>query len=115
MALRLTIHLSLLGKTGFRQLAELNLAKATDARAALCSMDGFRPRFSGPSFNEFTVTVPGGDAEEAARKAAIRGVVAGVPLGRFYPELKDTLLVGVNETHRREDIVRLTKSFKSIS
>jgi glycine dehydrogenase subunit 1 len=113
-ALRLTIHLSLLGKTGFRQLAELNLAKAAAARAALCAMDGFKPRFGGPFFNEFTVRVPGGDAEEASRKAAVRGVVAGVPLGRFYPELKDTLLVAVNEGHRHEDFVRLTKSFKSM-
>jgi glycine dehydrogenase subunit 1 len=114
-ALRFTIHLALLGKTGFTRLAELNVAKAAAAREALCGLDGFKPKFSGPFFNEFAISVPGGDAAAVAAKAAMRGVVAGVPLGRFFPELKDTLLVAVNETHRREDIVRLSKSFKSVA
>lgn len=113
MALRFAIHLALLGKTGFQELARLNMSKAAFAREAICSLDGFEPAFDGPFFNEFAVRVPGGDAGALVDRSVARGVVPGVALGRFFPDLKDTLLVAVNESHRREDIVRLTKSFKS--
>jgi glycine dehydrogenase subunit 1 len=113
-ALRLAIHLSLLGRSGFEQLARQNLAKAAFARELLCEI-GCRPRFPGtPFFNELALSVPGGDADAIVRQAARRGVVPGVALGRFRPELKDTLLVAVNETHAREDLIRLSKVFKTI-
>jgi glycine dehydrogenase subunit 1 len=114
MALRFTIHLSLLGKTGFAALARLNLSRAAFARKAICAVDGFAPRFTGPMFNELAVRVPGGDADAIVRAATARHVVPGVALGRFFPELKDTLLVAVTETHTREDILRLAKSWTSI-
>jgi glycine dehydrogenase subunit 1 len=114
-ALRLAIHLALLGKTGFEALARQNLAKAAFARELLCAL-GCRPRFPGaPFFNELALCVPGGDADAVVQLASRRGVVPGVALGRFHPELKDTLLVAVNETHSREDLVRLSKAFKSIA
>ncbi len=114
-ALRLAIHLSLLGKTGFEALARQNLAKTVFARDLLAE-HGLRPRFPGaPFFNELALAVPGGDADAVVRQCARRGVVPGVALGRFFPELKDTLLVAVNETHSREDLIRLAKSMKTIA
>jgi len=110
-ALRLAIHLSLLGKTGFAELARINLAKAAFARDTLCQ-GGCRPKWSGPFFNEFTVSVPGGDAERIVARASESGVVPGVALGRFFPEHKDTLLVAVSETHSREDLLRLADAVK---
>jgi glycine dehydrogenase subunit 1 len=112
MALRFAIHLSLLGKVGFEALARLNLSKATFARDRICELDGYEPRFDGPCFNEFCVRVPGGDADAVVREAVSCGVVPGVALGRFHPEHADSLLVHVNESHRREDIERLVKALK---
>ena len=89
-----------------------NLSNATCARELLCSVDGAELRFAAPHFNEFAVRVPGGDAEAVADEAARCGVVAGVPLGRFDPAYRDTLLVAVTETHGAEDIRRLAKCFK---
>ena len=40
-------------------------------------------------------------------KASLEGVFAGVPLGRWYPELADCLLVAVTEQRTREEIDRL--------
>jgi len=114
MALRFTIHLALLGRTGFVELARANLAKAAFARQLLCGLDGVEPAFGGPFFNELALRVPGGDADALVARAVTRNVVPGVALGRFYPELRDTLLVSVNETHREGDIRRLAKSFKTI-
>ena len=33
--------------------------------------------------------------------------LAGIPLGRWYPELEDCLLIAVTEKRTREDIERL--------
>ncbi len=107
MALRFAIHLSLLGKGGYVELARLNLAKAQYAKELLAALNGYELRHAGPTFNEFCLTVAGGDAEAVVRAAAAQGVVPGVALGRFSPSLKDALLVSVNEGHRKDDIHRL--------
>ncbi len=114
MALRFTIHLALLGKTGLVELARLNLAKAAFARDLLAGLDGYSPRFDAPFFNEIALRVPGGDAEAVVQRAASRGVVPGVALGRFDADLRDTLLVSVTELHRREDIERLARELEVI-
>jgi glycine dehydrogenase subunit 1 len=107
IALAATIYLTSLGPRGVRELALLNLRKAAYAKACLGKVKGLAVRFGGPTFNEFVVRT-------APRKpAAILGrlqrqeILAGLDLGRFYPELADSLLLCVTEEHRREDIDRL--------
>ena len=113
MALRFTIHMALLGKTGLVELARLNMAKAAFARDLLTSFDGFSARFDAPMFNEFALRVPGGDAQALVERAAVRGVVPGVAMGRFSEDLRDTLLVSVTEMHRREDLERLAHELEA--
>jgi glycine dehydrogenase subunit 1 len=116
IALAFTIHLSLLGKKGFADLATLNAAKTAYARERLAAVPGFALRFpGGPSFNEFALRVPGGDAQALCDKLAARHVLPGVPLGRFNNAYKDTLLVAVNETHRREDIDALAQVLAEVT
>jgi glycine dehydrogenase subunit 1 len=103
-ALAFTIHLSLLGETGLRQLAALNHAKARELRDALAAVPGVEvltPRF----FNEFAIRVKGGAAETVETLLA-DGVVAGVPFSRLDPSagLDDVLLVAATETTSTEDI-----------
>jgi glycine dehydrogenase subunit 1 len=109
-ALRFTIHMALLGPRGLRELAEINLAKAVYARDTLCAAAGFEQRFTAPFFNEVAIRVPGGDAERLADMLVHDGIVAGVPMGRFAPEYRDTLLVALNETHERAQIDRLARA-----
>jgi glycine dehydrogenase subunit 1 len=107
LALRFTIHAALLGRRGLHELAQLNLAKTVYAQRAICALPGFSLRYDGPYFNEFAVRVPGGDAGALVDAVQERGIVAGVPLGRFDEAWRDTLLVAVSEQHRRENIDRL--------
>jgi len=62
-----------------------------------------RPRFSGPFFNEFaTHTVkPPEEVNEALLK---RKIIGGLPLGRFYPELSDSMLLCATEMSAREQM-----------
>jgi glycine dehydrogenase subunit 1 len=102
-ALAVTVHLAMLGRSGLARLARVNYRAAHDAAQRLDAA-GVRRRFAAPFFNEFVVRLP--DAEARWEALAERdGVVAGYPLGRWYPELADSLLLCVTETHRREQVV----------
>jgi glycine dehydrogenase subunit 1 len=101
MALAATIHLALLGKKGLAQLALVNFERARLLRDAM-KRAGFAPRFSGPVFNEMAFEV--GDAEAVVRRLAKKGIAAGAPLARWYPEdrLEGALLCAATELHSPE-------------
>jgi glycine dehydrogenase subunit 1 len=107
MALAVTVYLSLLGQNGLRQLARANLERAHDVCARLCATSRWKLRFSGPYFNEFVVSGPGAAAALARAEAA--GVLAGVAVGQWYPELDDAIMLAVTEMHTPEAMDRLVE------
>ncbi|MBI4461935.1 MAG: aminomethyl-transferring glycine dehydrogenase subunit GcvPA [Acidobacteria bacterium] len=111
-ALMATIFMSVYGKQGMRAVAEQNLAKAHYAAMELGKIPGARLAFSAPFFNEFTLQLPG-DVGPLVRKLSEEKILAGVELERFYPELKNALLVCVTETHARGDIDRLVAALRA--
>jgi glycine dehydrogenase subunit 1 len=103
-ALAATVYLSLLGRSGLRELAERNVElshRAVDVLEAA----GIKRRFSGPFFNEFALQVP--NVPETVKAAERKQILAGVPLGDDYPELSDVLLVSVTEINRGDEFGRL--------
>jgi glycine dehydrogenase subunit 1 len=107
-ALQVTIYLSLLGRHGLRALAERN-ARGAHALAARLADVG-RLRFGGPYFNEFVLEVP--DARRRWEAALARGIVAGLPLGDWYPELGDALLLCATELHDADAQQRLVAALR---
>jgi glycine dehydrogenase subunit 1 len=107
-ALAATIYLTLLGKTGLRLLAEQNLAKAHYAAGQLRGIPGVVTPFAGPSFNEFVVKVPG-DAGHLLEELRREKIIGGLPLGDFYPELANHLLLCFTELVGRAAIDRLVE------
>ena len=100
-----TVFMSLLGKTGLRRLAEVNVTRAHAAYGRLVKEAGIQARFTGAFFNEFVVRV--NDAEGLLKRCGAEKIVAGVALRQWYPELKDCLLVCVTEMNEGEEIDRL--------
>jgi glycine dehydrogenase subunit 1 len=102
-ALAFSIHLSLLGETGLKQLALINHANAVALAGALDKIAGAKV-LNRAFFNEFTLQVQGSAAELVERMAA-RGVLAGVPVSRLLPGagLDDLLLVASSEVNTDED------------
>ena len=48
---------------------------------------------------------------DALNKALLKKkIIGGLPLGRFYPELKDSMLLCATEMTRREDMDRLMEA-----
>jgi len=99
-----------LGKNGLKMLAEQNLAKARYAARQLATIPGVAAPFTGPYFNEFVVRTPG-DADELLAELQKQKIIGGLNLERFYPELRNHLLVCVTETVSREAIDRTVEVF----
>lgn len=114
-ALAFSIHMTLLGEKGLRDLAMLNHGLAVQAADALAQVPGVRV-LNGSFFNEFTIILEK-DAREVARQLADRHILGGVSLGRLYPdaaELAGGLIVAVTETVTGEDISALCSGLKEV-
>jgi len=112
MALAATMFMAAYGKAGLPELARLNFDKAHYAKTAIveaAAKAGARLRFAAPFFNEFVVGGLG-DAAAVQKRLLGSGLIAGLPLGRYYPELSDSLLVCATELNRAEDIDRLANA-----
>jgi glycine dehydrogenase subunit 1 len=112
-ALVATIYLAALGKTGLRDVAAHNLARVAELRTAVAAIPGFEARFTAPVFNEVAIRVPGRAATVLAGLQE-RGILGGVDLGRFYPELDDCLLMAATELTTTADITRLTAALREL-
>jgi glycine dehydrogenase subunit 1 len=106
-ALAATVYMSLMGKTGMRRLAEINLGRAQRARARLVSEAGLSAPFSGPHFNEFVVSSP--RLSELLQRCSDQQIIPGIPLEQWYPELSGHLLVCVTEMNDPAEVERLVE------
>jgi glycine dehydrogenase subunit 1 len=114
-ALAFTIHLALLGETGLIQLARLNHAAAVALAERLEQVPGAH-LLNRTFFNEFTVRLPR-PAAEVVESLAASGVLAGVPVSRFYPgneTVADLLLVAATELTTEEDMDRLESGLRKV-
>ena len=102
-----TVYLSLLGKTGLRRVAEVNVARAHKTYERLTREAGLAGCFTGPFFNEFVLRV--GDVSRLVKRCAAEKIIPGVQLAQWYPELPDGLLVCVTEMNEPEEIQRLVR------
>ena len=104
LALMASVFMTVYGKRGLRELAEQNLAKAHYLAGRL------KPRFGGKFFNEFAARLDGKSPDAVNRALLRQKIIGGLPLGRFYPELADSVLLCATEMSRREDMDRLAEA-----
>jgi glycine dehydrogenase subunit 1 len=112
-ALAATMHLTLLGKKGLSDLARLNHQRARLLRDELGKV-GVKPVFDGPVFNEQAFDV--GDAEAVVARLAKRGLAAGLPLSRWFPDhprARGALICVATELHTPELITLFAQAVKS--
>jgi glycine cleavage system P protein (glycine dehydrogenase) subunit 1 len=107
------IHLCLLGKTGLVELARVNMALAAYARSRLTAISGVEMADQGPWFNEFRLRLPL-DARLAVSRLIDKGFAAGFPLGRYYPDQANTLLVAVTERRTKDEIGRFAEALEAV-
>lgn len=106
LALRAAVYLAAMGPRGLRRAAELSAQKAHYAARQLVERSGWQLAFDQPFFKEFVVRDPQRKVQQRLAAASEQDVLAGIPLGHWYPDLDDCLLVAVTERRTRAEIDR---------
>jgi glycine dehydrogenase subunit 1 len=112
-ALRAHVFMSLMGKQGMKEVAQLCYSKAHYAKERLKSIPGVKVMESSPTFNEFTILLPM-DAGECVGAMIERGFAAGFPLGRYYPQMNNYLLVAVTEKRTKQEIGLFAENLEDV-
>jgi glycine dehydrogenase subunit 1 len=113
MALAATIHMSLMGKSGLRKVAEICYHRAHYAAAELAKLPGFEVVAPGPFFKEFVLSSI--HPIEALNTAlAGMGIQGGYDLTTDYPHLGNAMLLCVTEMNTKEDIDQLVQALRTI-
>jgi glycine dehydrogenase subunit 1 len=105
IALMATVFLAVYGKEGLRELAVQNLSKAHYLAGKL------KPRFSGSFFNEFVAQADTKTVAEINRTLEEKKIIGGLPLEKFYPELKNTMLLCCTEMTRKSQMDQVAEVF----
>ena len=113
MALASLVAMLWYGKEGIPKLALTNYQRASYLKQQLEAIPGIRATSSQPLFNEFVVafTLPIEQVLEAFKE---EGILAGIDLGKFFPDRKGELLIAVTETKSREKLDRYVVVAKKV-
>jgi glycine dehydrogenase subunit 1 len=103
IALAANMYLSLMGKTGLREVAEQCAQKTAYLRNKLHNIGSVELPLAGPVYNEFVVRTPFA-ATEILQDLEQAKILGGIPLGDFYEGHDRDFLVAVTELHTREQL-----------
>ena len=101
MALFVTMYMSLMGRQGLKEAAELSYASAHYLCEGLLKTGRFSLAFDKPFFNEFYVRYDG-DASALYQRFIDEGILGGIPF-------EDGILFAVTEKRTKEEIDKLLK------
>lgn len=115
LALSASVYLSVMGRQGIQEVAELNLHKSRYALEQLLSLKGVTASFHAPTFNEFALRLPEGtDVSKLQDNLLAAGFIAGYDLGRDYPELAGHMLIAVTEQRTKEEIDQFVHTLEGL-
>lgn len=103
LALACAVYMSVLGKTGLQEVADLCYQKAHYAADQLSKVKGYGLCFTDPFFHEFALCCPKPVSEINAHLLE-HGILGGYDLGQDYPALRDHMLIAATEMTSKEDI-----------
>jgi glycine dehydrogenase subunit 1 len=103
LALGSAVYLSVVGKTGLKQVAELCYQKAHYAAEQINKIPGAKLAFNTPFFHEFVVKFDR-DVAELNEHLLEHGVLGGYDLGQDFPILKNHMLIAVTEMNSKQQI-----------
>lgn len=103
MMVRAMLYLSLLGADGLREVAQLCAANAHYLATELDKLPGLRLRYAAPFFKEFVLECES-PADRVLARLEKSGIIGGLPLARFYPQMENRILVAVTEKRTRAEL-----------
>jgi len=102
-ALIATIYLTMMGKEGLKEVANLCLQKSHYAYDELIKTRKFNPVFTAPFFKEFILNSKE-TVSELNKKLLESKIIGGYDVEKHYPELENGYLVAVTEKRTKEEI-----------
>ncbi len=111
MALAATVYMEALGKNGMQQVAKSTVQNTQYAMQKLTEA-GAKIRFESKVFGEFVLELPR-DPREVQSELLNQGILCGLPLGFYYPELGNCLLVAVTEIRTKAQIDNFAAKLKA--
>jgi glycine dehydrogenase subunit 1 len=115
LALAATVYLSLLGKSGFKQVANLCYQKAHYAAEQIANLPGFELAFPDtPFFHEFVIKTPK-PVNEINLHLEHHWILGGYDLSQDYPEMENQMLIAVTERISREDIDEFVAALEDVT
>ncbi len=110
-ALQAVVYLSLLGKQGLREVAELSLQKSHYLSEKITDLPGYSLKYDQPFFREFVVETPV-PASEVVEKMLDQGILAGYDLSTVGDE---GLLIAVTEKRTKEQLDDFVRKLGAVS
>lgn len=98
MALWVTIYLSVMGKEGLKEAAQMSVDEAHYLYEKLIQSGKFKPAFNQPFFNEFCVKYVGGDLDQLQQRLLDNGILGGIKMA------DDMLMLAVTEKRTKEEV-----------
>ena len=98
MALWVTIYLSVMGKEGLKEAAQMSVDGAHYLYEKLIQTGKFKPAFNQPFFNEFCVKYVGGDVDQLQQRLLDNGILGGIKMA------DDMLMLAVTEKRTKEEV-----------
>ena len=98
MALWVTIYLSVMGKEGLKEAAQMSVDGAHYLYEKLIQSGKFKPAFNQPFFNEFCVEYVGGDLDQLQQRLLDNGILGGIKMA------DDMLMLAVTEKRTKEEV-----------
>ena len=98
MALWVTIYLSVMGKEGLKEAAQMSVDGTHYLYEKLIQTGKFKPAFNQPFFNEFCVKYVGGDLDQLQQRLLDNGILGGIKMA------DDMLMLAVTEKRTKEEV-----------
>ncbi|MCH8854151.1 MAG: aminomethyl-transferring glycine dehydrogenase subunit GcvPA [Planctomycetes bacterium] len=114
LAMHAAVYLAALGKAGIAQVAKRSFDYAHYTAERIVALPDFELAFDVPFFKEFVVRSKSKDVAAVLKACQQAGVLAGVPLGKWYPQLNDCFMVAVTEKRTKSEIERLVEVLKDV-
>ncbi len=105
-ALAATIYLSYIGKEGFRDMSYQSFQKALYGKKKISELKGYEVMFTAPFYNEFLVKCPD-DPANINKFLLEKGIIGGYGVEKYYPHLKNCMLLCFTERNSRSSIDKL--------
>ena len=108
-----TVYMTLVGKEGLREVANLSMQKAHYAAAQITKLPGYSMACKSAFFKEFTVSCPI-PADQINRKLLEKKILGGFPASSDYPHIPNAMTIAVTEKRTKAEIDALVAALGEV-